>query len=184
MAGQNFPIDTPASEIANWNTREVLYSTDWKNGETYLSQATFEEFEKRIALSIERLYPVGTLYWSASAANPGTVLGFGTWQRITDTFIYAATDEQMALANTKKDYTGGSKTVKITNANLPQYTTSTSQEIINRKLDKNIHYGQGNADQGSGFFRDEVAIHYNNNNVSEVKIMPPYKLAYCWQRIA
>ena len=160
MAGQNFPINTSASTIASWNTRDVLYSTNWKNGETYLSQATFEEFEKRIALSIERLYPVGVLYWTSNAANPKTVLGFGEWKRIEGAFIYAATDEEMALANQKKSDTGGKRTIKITNANLPQYTNSTLQEITNRKLNKNIHYGQGNADQGSGFFRDEVAIQF------------------------
>jgi hypothetical protein len=37
---------------------------------------------------IEKIYPVGAIYISATQVNPATLFG-GRWERIEDTFLYA-----------------------------------------------------------------------------------------------
>ena len=44
---------------------------------------------------LDKLYPVGCIYHSASSTSPASFLG-GTWERIKDTFILAAGDTYAA----------------------------------------------------------------------------------------
>ncbi|EAX89638.1 hypothetical protein TVAG_346940 [Trichomonas vaginalis G3] len=60
---------------------------------------------------LEMIYPIGSIYTSMNSTNPADVFGFGTWQQITDRFLYCA--------NSSKQ-TGGSK--KITGENLPAHS--------------------------------------------------------------
>ena len=62
-------------------------------------------------------HPIGSLYWSANSTDPGTLFG-GTWQRIKDTFIWAAGDSDTVNA------TGGAKTVTLEVSNLPSHNHS------------------------------------------------------------
>ena len=62
-------------------------------------------------------HPIGSLYWSANSTDPGTLFG-GTWQRIKDTFIWAAGDSDTVNA------TGGAKTVVLEVSNLPSHNHS------------------------------------------------------------
>ena len=39
---------------------------------------------------IDMVYPVGAIYISVNSTNPTTLFG-GTWQQLTDTFLYAST---------------------------------------------------------------------------------------------
>lgn len=59
-------------------------------------------------------HPIGSLYWSSQSTDPGTLFG-GTWQRLKDTFIWAAGDSDTVNA------TGGAKTVTLEVANLPSH---------------------------------------------------------------
>lgn len=42
-----------------------------------------------VAAIMQAAYPVGALYLSTSATSPATLFGFGTWERIEDTFLPA-----------------------------------------------------------------------------------------------
>lgn len=64
-----------------------------------------------------KLYPVGSVYISFSAADPSTLFG-GTWQRLKDTFLLASGDTY--AANT----TGGSATKTIAVSNMPAHNHS------------------------------------------------------------
>lgn len=65
----------------------------------------------------DKIYPIGTLYWSSKPTNPSTLFG-GTWKRIKDKFILAAGD------NYEVNETGGNETVTLTEKNLPSHTHS------------------------------------------------------------
>lgn len=39
---------------------------------------------------VEQVYPVGSIYLSTIATNPSILFGFGSWERIQDTFLLAA----------------------------------------------------------------------------------------------
>ena len=65
--------------------------------------------------NFEDLYPVGSIYINArSETNPATLLGFGTWTRLENVFLYCV----------KSGYnkTGGASTVTLKTANLPKHS--------------------------------------------------------------
>lgn len=59
-------------------------------------------------------HPVGSLYWSSDPTDPSKLFG-GTWTQIKDKFIWAKGDSDTVNA------TGGSKTVQLTESNLPAH---------------------------------------------------------------
>jgi len=70
------------------------------------------------------LYPVGSIYINAGVAtNPGTLMGFGTWERYGDGKLIVSQDSTDSDFNDLTD-TGGSKTVTLTNAQIPGHTHS------------------------------------------------------------
>ncbi|EAX70812.1 hypothetical protein TVAG_575350 [Trichomonas vaginalis G3] len=42
---------------------------------------------------LEMIYPIGSIYTSMNSTNPADVFGFGTWQQITDRFLYCANSD-------------------------------------------------------------------------------------------
>jgi hypothetical protein len=74
----------------------------------------YQAIEKRL----RSLYPVGTVYQNVSnSTNPGdaTMLGFGTWEQITDKFL-------AARGSTNIGASGGAWSYTLTSANIPQHT--------------------------------------------------------------
>lgn len=81
--------------------------------DAYLSPANIDDLAKAVG---DRLMPVGTIYGNASnAANPATLLGFGTWVAIAGRFVVGK-DGSVEFGTLGG--TGGAKTVTMTADNL------------------------------------------------------------------
>lgn len=63
-----------------------------------------------------KVYPIGKSFFTENPADPATYLGFGTWVRIKGKFLWALDDEE------KVGVTGGSKTVTLTEQQIPSHT--------------------------------------------------------------
>ena len=150
---------------------------------------------------LDLLYPVGALYLSTAAADPGTVLG-GTWQRIQDRFLLAAGESYAAGT------TGGQAQRTLTAQQLPPHahhiTGHTGAESISH--DHGIpNIAQGGS--GSGAYAeswgggsgsrelrtDAISISHNHTldvdtqssgGGEAVDMMPPYLAVYVWQRLS
>ena len=72
---------------------------------------------------LDLVYPVGSLYWSSQATDPGTLFGVGTWTRVKDTFILAAGDNYTA------GDTGGAATHTLTVNQLPIHLHQIGQRV-------------------------------------------------------
>lgn len=82
-------------------------------------------------------HPVGSLYWSSDPTDPSVLFG-GTWTQIKDKFIWAKGDSDTVNA------TGGSKTVQLTEGNLPAHTHNFSWSGTTNEKDINhVHYFSG-----------------------------------------
>ena len=174
---------------------------NFENGGPKANAETMNDFQNNIEEAIEALYPIGSVYINlTNSTNPSILLGFGTWERIKDKFLYALGD------NGRAGDTGGSSSVKLTASQIPTLSGKTNTD--------GMHYHRGvavdgtnlslnNGNVGSGFglsyagdrFYKELEItntnsshNHNfsitNNSQSNVDTMPPYLKAYMWKRTA
>lgn len=108
--------------------------------------------------SFETVYPVGSIYTSTNATDPATLFGFGTWERIKDTFLLAAGDNFEAAS------TGGSSSITLKVNNLPKHvhnytpsgTISNKFTGVNAQINVSgaNHTHTAGSGHGSGFMVD------------------------------
>lgn len=126
-------------------------------------------------------YPVGSIYMSANATDPGTLFG-GTWSRIQGRFLLAADGSHAAGS------TGGEET-----------HTLTVEEIANHFHSFSISGATKTAIVDTGEYSDEFGLHFTSGEASYRAApgsmdstggnqphnnMPPYLSVYVWQRTA
>lgn len=163
-------------------------------------------------LSIDDVYPVGSIYMSVSSANPGTLFSGTTWQQISDTFLLAAGSTYAAGT------TGGEAEHTLTAAESgvpvhshgfvdPTYKTSGSDGTHRHQTHYNNTAASGTArahsSNASGYsqsyFMDTGGGHghtitkntsgsVSNNTAAAASAahnnMPPYLAVYIWKRTA
>lgn len=128
-------------------------------------------------ISLEDVYPVGAIYMSAAATNPGTLFGFGTWEQIEDTFLLAAGTAYKAGS------TGGEATHTLTEDEIPAHRHKISYPNAGGAYgDAAIGYPTNSGTQktwGAEMCKTEsVGGGEAHNN------MPPYLAVYAWERTA
>ena len=128
---------------------------------------------------LDKLYPVGCIYQSASSTSPASFLG-GTWEQIKDRFILAAGDTYAAGS------TGGEATHTLTVNEMPRHNHDHVMWYRNQKFGLNGRGGDvgslrlefSSADCTDGICTDFKGDSQPHNN------LPPYLTAYIWRRIA
>lgn len=128
---------------------------------------------------LDKLYPVGCIYQSASSTSPASFLG-GTWEQIKDRFILAAGDTYAAGS------TGGEATHTLTVNEMPRHNHDHVMWYRDQKFGLNGRGGGvgslrlefSSADCTDGICTDFKGDSQPHNN------LPPYLTAYIWRRIA
>lgn len=128
---------------------------------------------------LDKLYPVGCIYQSASSTSPASFLG-GTWEQIKDRFILAAGDTYAAGS------TGGEATHTLTVNEMPRHNHDHVMWYRDQKFGLNGRGGDvgslqlafSSADCTDGICTDFKGDSQPHNN------LPPYLTAYIWRRIA
>lgn len=118
-------------------------------------------------IMLDQIYPVGAIYLSTSATDPGTLFG-GTWARIQDRFLLAAGSTYTA------GDTGGEASVKLAFENYMSYAWNAG--ITMPSTDVNSAFNSGNQLGIQIKYSDNINVPHNN--------MPPYLAVYMWQRTA
>ena len=155
----------------------------WNKMKQYVQQ--YVQQNSSGGVSISSVYPVGSIYMSVNAADPGTLIG-GTWERIKDRFLLSAGDTYAAGS------TGGSA-----KATLPSHTHKVGGGDYDLWGAKK---GKGSTEPGNQISGD--AKYYaaatggstdnykwlgsvDSKGVSDVSQanMPPYLAVYVWKRI-
>ena len=131
------------------------------------------EFQKDL---LEKVYPVGSYYWSQKNTSPDELFG-GKWQTISGRFLFS-TD-----SNHSVDSTGGEEKHTLTIDEMPSH---------NHGYQKYNYYGWFWYD-GSGssyhvpyryddnFIDNSATSNYTGGSQAHNN-MPPYITAYCWRR--
>ena len=122
---------------------------------------------------LDAVWPVGSIYLSASEISPETLFG-GTWQRVKDRFLLAAGDVY------EPGETGGEAQHTLTKAEMPAHTHGydfTGQSDVTGVTAIRLYDADGrrNEYQGASASAGGGAAHNN---------MPPYLAVYVWRRTA
>lgn len=122
MADQNV---TQLTEITSPALTDLLYVGADPAGTPADRKAT-------IASVLKLIYPVGSVYINASdATNPGTLLGFGTWEAFGAGRVMVGLDSEDGDFDTAEE-TGGAKTVAAEGTvSQPTFTGDAISDVIN-----------------------------------------------------
>ena len=120
------------------------------------------------------MYPVGSIYISANAANPGTLFG-GVWKQITDRFLIGAGGAHELGA------TGGEETHKLTADEMPAHKHGWSITGCTNAGFSGDKYNYYVSTYYSGYGTAEM---YETGGDQAHNNMPPYLAVYMWKRVS
>ncbi len=161
-------------------------------------------------LTIDKIYPVGSIYMSVNSTNPGTLFG-GTWVRWGNGRALVSVNESETEFNSVEKV-GGEKTHVITTAEMPSHTHSVKAQTVTTSTNgKHTHSGHSNQDIASGTSSKNRIVKGGDNTVSGFLLengdhshtvtipasttgstgsgvghnnLPPYITCYMWKRTA
>ena len=137
---------------------------------------TKEEFKKNL---LEKVYPVGSFYWSEKNINPGSIFG-GVWSKIEGKFLFAS-DSNHSVGST-----GGEERVTLSVSEIPshchgytkfRYDSTQHPRNCETKIDGWHPYAETNNNYFENINTGSAGESRSHNN------MPPYMTANCWKRI-
>lgn len=120
---------------------------------------------------VDTVYPVGSIYLSVESTSPASLFG-GTWTRLKDRFLLGAGSSY------SNGDTGGSKTVTLTEAQIPAHTHGLKQTTVTvgstgGVKDITVPYTSGSSSESYIKSTGSGSSHTN---------MPPYLVVYMWKR--
>lgn len=119
---------------------------------------------------LAKAYPVGSFFFSTAATNPGTLLGFGTWEQVRDTFLLACGTKYGAGSK------GGEASHTLTVDEMPSHSHEFSLMISNGSSNVWPASGLGSIVATTSTKAAGGGQAHNN--------MPPYWAVYVWHRTA
>ena len=191
-----------ATGVWNWSafdTLTVVYTkaartTGVITGEEVYANNVFVRNPNETYMSIlDFIYPVGSIYMSVNAANPGELIG-GTWERIKDRFLLSAGDTYAA------GNTGGSADSIVVSHSHEQeahshgfgggdkvWTTASGSAEPGNQISGSAKYYAATAKKDYTW-RTRTTSETPNIKATGVdgtgKNMPPYLAVYVWKRIS
>jgi hypothetical protein len=163
VANQAIPLINPFATPFTWND---IASQNFVNTRNF---ATLDD-----------IYPVGSIYLTASAVSPSTSFG-GSWVRYAEgkcLFGVDDTDTDFAL-----ETTGGVKEVVLTEAQMPSHTHTFGDKVRTTGTDGGHH--------SYNFIQPIIAGITSQNNTTDAtgggqahENLPPYIAIYIWKRTA
>ena len=135
-----------------------------------------------VTATISNAYPVGSIYMNCSnATNPGTLLGFGTWESFGAGRVLIGIDSSDTDFDGAEE-TGGSKTHTLTEAQLPSHRHQVGSNDSTAGFGGaagNVEFVQ---DAGTGI-GNAVNTSFTGSGQAHT-IVQPYIVVYMWKRTA
>ena len=130
--------------------------------------------------TLDKVYPVGSIYMSVNNTNPSTLFG-GTWEQLKDRFLLGAGDSYSNGA------AGGEATHTLTQNEMPVHAHKPHQWTI--IVSNNANSGNYNNPSGKFFkiFKDDANQNRwtgDSGGGQALNNMPPYLVVYMWKRTA
>ncbi len=140
----------------------------------------FEELESRTVIAGQ--LPIGSIYQNATdSRNPAVILGYGTWQSRAGTVLIGAgthTDARGEELTFTAGESGGEYKHVLTISEAP---THTHQLVTNGVAAGTVGPTQGGLHSGGGKVSSSTTPSGGDQAHNN---MMPYRVVYCWERIA
>ena len=125
-------------------------------------------------------WPVGSIYMSMVATNPGTLFG-GTWERIANGRMLIGADSASYPAGS----TGGEKTHKLTISEMPSHSHPMAEVVgwpltTNPETEWSVAY---TSTPSYPYTKWSTSTHSRGDNIPHNNL-PPYIAVYMWRRTA
>ena len=187
VANQAIPLINPFATPFTWND---IASENFVNTRNFAPQSTTytkTEVDNAISsagssLTINDIYPVGSIYFTASTVSPSTSIG-GSWVRYAQGKCLFGVDD--ADTDFSLEQTGGEKNHTLTKAEIPPHVHIeegggnyyvNGSGIIYGSPHPNLGIGHADMDTSNGCADGLRGDPHNN--------LPPYIAIYIWKRTA
>lgn len=124
-------------------------------------------------------WPIGSIYMSVNSTSPANLFG-GTWERISETFLFAASSSYPAGS------TGGEFTHKLTQSELPDYSLSVANgsNVIRSKTGSSADAYVQTQSSGWGIpnWESKTVTVASGGSGAAHNNMPPYLSVWIWKR--
>ena len=124
-------------------------------------------------------WPIGSIYMSVNSTSPANLFG-GTWERISETFLFAASSSYPAGS------TGGEFTHKLKQSELPNYSLSVANgsNVIRSKTGSNADAYVQTQSSGWGIpnWESKTVTVASGGSGAAHNNMPPYLSVWIWKR--
>lgn len=124
-------------------------------------------------------WPIGSIYMSVNSTSPANLFG-GTWEMISDTFLFAASSSHPAGS------TGGEFAHKLTQSELPDYSLSVANgsNVIRSKTGSSADAYVQTQSSGWGIpnWESKTVTVASGGSGAAHNNMPPYLSVWIWKR--
>jgi len=132
----------------------------------------------KATLTLNEIYPIGSVYMSVNSTSPASLFG-GTWEQLKDRFLLGAGS---SYANGS---TGGEASVKLYTRHMPAHS-HLEYWGVNPLGDDNGNYSSYNCNQPSyrktGTMKSNITGTVGGDEAHNN--MPPYLVVYMWKRVS
>lgn len=167
--GSNITVNSGTISISKTNVTNALGYTPPTTAAVFAAIA-----EAKLAA-----WPIGSIYMSVSSTSPANLFG-GTWERISDTFLFAASSSYPAGS------TGGEFTHKLTQSELPDYSLSVANgsNVIRSKTGSFADAYVQTQSSGWGIpnWESKTVTVASGGSGAAHNNMPPYLSVWIWKR--
>lgn len=149
------------------------------SNQIYMTPASSAAVKAAIAEAKLAAWPIGSIYMSVNSTSPANLFG-GTWERISDTFLFAASSSYPAGS------TGGEFTHKLTQSELPNYSLSVTNgsNVIRSKTGSSADAYVQTQSSGWGIpnWESKTVTVASGGAGKSHNNMPPYLSVWIWKR--
>ena len=176
----NYTLGIKEDEITlRLSKKEIGLEATLNNIDKSLKEIKKDNIESKIEFKkdlLEKVYPIGSYYWSSSDISPQTLFG-GIWTKIKGRFLFASD------GNHSVGYEGGEEKHYLTIDEMPSHYHG------NLKFRYNDTYSLRGENNNCAFYRNNKTINFLDRASTDSEgggkahnNMPPYLTANCWRR--